>query len=706
MLLLVVVAVLAAAAGECYIRSAAASPLLWFGALTHNSVAFRVASRLAGASFAIYNNNNDAVYNTTLAIDAANQQQHPVPIALTIDQGLAPSTAYTFAVSDYSGSSSSASNNNIIVASGSFRTRATPHTAQNLTFAFGSCQKFADAPDVWRQLRRRHNTNGDDNGEQQQGGLDLFIHMGDLFYADIASNDTAAFHTEYTRLFEDDAVSAFGDFARHVPFAYMFDDHDFGPNDADAGSASRVAAQRSYRAHVPHHALNNTNGAIYHAFTEGRVRFIVSDVRSESVDDSGNGGGGIMSQRQLNWLFAELRDAARFAMLVWVNSKPWIGARNADKSLWSGHWRQRRLIANHIAAHNVTNLVMISGDAHMLAFDDGTHSNYADVHGDDDDDALSGFPVMQSAPLFNLGSSKGGPYSHGCHGYRLYPTQQYSTVRIIDYGGIDDDVCFEFKAYRVDCSLLAPRGESCELLSYSACAPFGRRGNQGGGHGSCSIGWFPWWVWMLFVASFALMIGTLSVVICCGNARCMWCCGPCCCCNCSAACAPRQRCVQRCLDWKRVRARTWAPVDTVLFVLGYAFCFVFAVLIVAAVSAPWLLWLGFLLLFVAGLFFLVLLLAALRYRCSCKTICARHCAPLLCCCCGRSVHWCCRSSGGTSGSISISTMRSDDDDGVHVPVRQRQPPQVGMTTVTATATATATSITTATDQEERKHAFD
>ena len=49
---------------------------------------------------------------------------------------------------------------------------------------------------------------------------------------------------------------------------------------------------------------------------------------------------------------------------------------------------------------------MISGDAHMVAIDDGSHSGYA--HGGRD-----GFPVFHAAALESSGSVKGGPYSHG-----------------------------------------------------------------------------------------------------------------------------------------------------------------------------------------------------------------------------------------------------------------------------------------------------
>ncbi len=49
---------------------------------------------------------------------------------------------------------------------------------------------------------------------------------------------------------------------------------------------------------------------------------------------------------------------------------------------------------------------MVSGDAHMVALDDGTNSDYSSSRS-------GGFPVLHAAALDRPGSLKGGPYSEG-----------------------------------------------------------------------------------------------------------------------------------------------------------------------------------------------------------------------------------------------------------------------------------------------------
>ena len=57
-------------------------------------------------------------------------------------------------------------------------------------------------------------------------------------------------------------------------------------------------------------------------------------------------------------------------------------------------------------AESGVRIAMLSGDAHALAIDDGSNSNYSSRPG-------PGFPVLHAAALDRRGKSKGGPYSHG-----------------------------------------------------------------------------------------------------------------------------------------------------------------------------------------------------------------------------------------------------------------------------------------------------
>lgn len=93
----------------------------------------------------------------------------------------------------------------------------------------------------------------------------------------------------------------------------------------------RVSAQQAYRTHVGHYPLHNpAAGAVYHSFVVGRVLFIVTDLRSDSALPGDLHS--TMGRRQTDWFRALLRDRApHYRLVVWVNTKPWIGAVDEDE---------------------------------------------------------------------------------------------------------------------------------------------------------------------------------------------------------------------------------------------------------------------------------------------------------------------------------------------------------------------------------------
>ncbi|MCL4814677.1 MAG: alkaline phosphatase family protein [Vicinamibacteraceae bacterium] len=241
--------------------------------------------------------------------------------------------------------------------------------------------------------------------------LDVFVHMGDFHYEDITRNDPALFRAAFDRVLASPRQSQL---YRHVPIAYMWDDHDFGSNNSLGSSAGRPAAQQVYREYVPHYPLPlDRTGAIAHAFTIGRVRVIVTDLRSQKtprISDSRRRS--MLGPAQLTWFERELEDAAgKYPLVVWVNTVPWITESwFTTGDTWKGYRYERERIANLIYRLGLNSrLVMLSGDAHMVAMDDGTNSNYAP----DAPSRTRGFVVAHAAPLDKSTSFKGGPYSQG-----------------------------------------------------------------------------------------------------------------------------------------------------------------------------------------------------------------------------------------------------------------------------------------------------
>ena len=110
-----------------------------------------------------------------------------------------------------------------------------PDGAASFTFAFGNCARIGSNASAFDRIR--------------EAGPDLLVHLGDFAYMDFWTDDRAAVRGMYDTQLTTPAMDAL---VRSVPVAYMWDDHDFGPNDADSTSASGPAAQVVYRQVVAH----------------------------------------------------------------------------------------------------------------------------------------------------------------------------------------------------------------------------------------------------------------------------------------------------------------------------------------------------------------------------------------------------------------------------------------------------------------------
>jgi phosphodiesterase/alkaline phosphatase D-like protein len=271
----------------------------------------------------------------------------------------------------------------------------TPETGvYSFTFAAASCALSGSNGTVFDAIRENDPL--------------FFMATGDMFYNNISKNDPELYLNAYTAAL---TMPAQAKMRLNSPVVYMWDDHDFGPNNSDRDSPSKEAAQLSYRHLTPSYPLvvNGETGPVYHAFTVGRVRFIMTDLRSERspASDPDNAEKTMFGEEQKAWFKQELLAAnGVYPLIVWVQAVPWIANPSTGADHWGMYTTEREEIANFIADNDIEGILMISGDAHMLAIDDGTHSDYSTNGG-------GGFVVFHAAPLDRPANAKGGPYTLG-----------------------------------------------------------------------------------------------------------------------------------------------------------------------------------------------------------------------------------------------------------------------------------------------------
>jgi prolyl oligopeptidase len=334
---------------------------------------------------------------------------------------------------------------------GQFRTF--PAGAASFTFAYASCARTASTSSVFDSIREDHPL--------------FFMNVGDFHYEDIAVADPARFRAAYDFVLSSPQQA---DLYRSTPFVYVWDDHDYGGNNANRRAKSHTAARIAYDEYVPHYPLGcGTNaGPICQTFNVGRVKFILTDLRSERdpITNRDDAEKTMMGTWQKEWFKNELLQAnGKYPLICWVSSVPWIGTKGSnyyrvgtnvygylnhtnltnspssrsrlrpggrppgsEEDHWSAYTTERREIADFIKSNHIQGVCILHGDSHMLAADDGRYSDYATGGG-------APLPVMCAAPLDQEPSLKGGPYSQGV--YRVnYRNREgaFGLVRVTDRG--------------------------------------------------------------------------------------------------------------------------------------------------------------------------------------------------------------------------------------------------------------------------------
>jgi len=405
----------------------AADPPIWrgpiSGAVTDTSALVKAKLRYRGSSARLlvsqHRDLSDAKWFGPMAalLDRGNMVEFRAT-------GLEPDTQYYYALE--------VTNSLVLDQLGAFKTFPPKDQPASFNFAFASCARTGSDNPVFETIRRLHPI--------------FYMNVGDFHYLNITSNALVKFRMAYDQVLISPRQSVL---YRSVPLVYMWDDHDFAGNNSDRRAPSHLAARYVYEEYVPHYEMPAGVGdvPIYQSFAVGRVKFILTDLRSErdEVKTPDGPNKSMLGAKQKAWFKQELLAAkGKYPLIFWVSTVPWIGnagvnyypinshvtgfihQRNTrqfkrdpataeddrnvknDDDFWGAFTYERREIADFIRDHGISGVCILHGDAHMLAADDGTHSDYASSGG-------APLRVLCAAPLDQSPSIKGGPYSQGVY---------------------------------------------------------------------------------------------------------------------------------------------------------------------------------------------------------------------------------------------------------------------------------------------------
>jgi len=397
---------------------------------------------------------------------------------------------------------------------GRFTTAGRPGHPYSFTFGAGSGVATGSEHRVFRAIRHllvppeAGDGQPDDDADDKSDQADttrlppahFFAHLGSLQSSRLtsahASDHRAAYHAS-TRSISQLQLT------RHLPLVYTWADGDFSPTDPhaadDAGSRATAAAVRTaVREALPSHALpdaqatfphTNRDAAIYHAFTMGRVRFIVLDTRSSANPANGT----LLGSAQHSWLLYELHRlgspvgvgqvAPKLAIVL--SGAPWVGPAVGSgaeprsdpftlRNWWWEYWEERAAIARAIESAPVP-VLLVTGGLGGIAVDLGENSNFATTNATIG--SAGGPPVVTLGALdpADEPAMYGGPYSAGCR----RASHEFGRFAVEDVPSLADDEhsslpCVHFTAHTADDedaeSVHDPRSTELPQFAFSLCA--------------------------------------------------------------------------------------------------------------------------------------------------------------------------------------------------------------------------------------------
>ncbi|MDH2429321.1 alkaline phosphatase D family protein [Sphaerisporangium sp. TRM90804] len=369
----------------------------WLGAVTDTSAS--VAARiLGGASARLVVSTSPSLTSPSYSSSQSPDSDGTVRMTAT---GLTAGTQYYYAV-EVDGTIDPDS-------AGSFRTAPTPGSEASFQFIAAACAATNSNAAVFDAI--------------VTANPDFMIHLGDLHYQDISTNNETAYHAAYDRVMASPRQRAlFGT----VPTPYIWSDHDATGDNGDGTAASIPAANAVYRSRVPAHADMPSTTGTYFSFVRGRVKFVCTDGRSfaSPIAATDNSSKTKLGTTQRTWLITELTDPD-YPVKIWAHEDAISnGSTFTGDDTWSAYSTERATILAAIAGERVA---YVCADLHMVAADDG--SNVPAVG------AASGLPVHVCGPLDQTSYLGNGTYSAG-----RYPASndvavnQYGWFEVTDTG--------------------------------------------------------------------------------------------------------------------------------------------------------------------------------------------------------------------------------------------------------------------------------
>lgn len=310
-------------------------------------------------------------------------------------------------------------------------------TNKSFKIITGSCNRTASTALTW--------------GEMLTENADMFVHMGDLHYENIASSNPQDYATVTDLAFSSTQMA---NFFKNQPTVYLYDNHDsigVNPN-KNSDFSTYLPFYEKVFPHYPYGSPTPLTDGTYFSWTMGRTKCIITGMRTHRnpIQDVDNSSKTTLGTVQKAWLKAELLAAKNAGEnIIWFSCICYLA--DVDNPLgqsflsggmtWGNYTTERKEIANYIYDNQIKNITIVSGDSHMQAIDDGRNSVYTtDINGIKRDWTTLAeeylIPNLAASPFDQEVGKEGGPWqintTENSGGPEISYEQSYGLIEVTD----------------------------------------------------------------------------------------------------------------------------------------------------------------------------------------------------------------------------------------------------------------------------------
>ncbi len=229
---------------------------------------------------------------------------------------------------------------------------------------------------------------------------------------------------------------------KKFPLIHFWDDHDYGDNNADKTYPHKEISLRVLRESFPLYPISEHGD--WQMFSYGDADFFILDARmqrdpareTDSAEKSMLDGDNLGDAGQRAWLLNALKNSrARWKFILSpVTFNPTTKVNDA----WGAYPTERKMILDFLRENHISNVIVLSGDLHAGALDDGTNAGLPELAAPTANDGFDKRCLTDAAgnvgkwSIGSFGDASGAP----CNGYAVVEVSDERVVlRVKDSQG-------------------------------------------------------------------------------------------------------------------------------------------------------------------------------------------------------------------------------------------------------------------------------